>query len=332
MAILKTVLTRAAVGVAAVTLTGAVADVAAAVAFVGRDVPSTAVISPGVGGPVPFTYQNTGGDGLFPPAGSTFTFTAPGGTRFETPQTSVPGQYSADGVNYISNNLALRNCALSNGNRTMTCEGFGINGGQSSWPAGSYFRYAPVVRVDANAPSGTALPAGTATVAYNDVRAGALTISDGTLNVATPAAQPRRAGLCLDVFARTNGTPVRVWQCLNHTNQRFVVEGGQIKLADTVGTGNEQCVSTSANRASGSGIVILRCAALGTPGHQNQNWVIRGGQLVLRDTIGSPREMCLDVTTPRVNNTNTILYPCQANNPNQYFVIERGYFKVEDTL
>jgi hypothetical protein len=164
------------------------------------------------------------------------------------------------------------------------------------------------------------------------VRAGALTISDGTLNVATPPAPPRRAGMCLDVFNRTNGTPVRVWDCLNHTNQRFVVEGGQIKVADTVGTNNEQCVSTTNSRANGSPILLWRCSNVPGQAMANQQWVVRGGQLVLRDTIGSPREMCLDVTTPRVNNTNTILYQCQTNNPNQHFVIERGYIKVENTL
>lgn len=334
MSKLKSLITRAAVGAAAFTLTCVAADTAAAVSFIGRDVPTTATISPGATGPVPFTYRNTGDLGIFPPSGSSFTFTAPGNTTFAAPQTSVPGQYSADGTNYISNNLALRNCVLSNGNTTMTCEGFGISGGDSSWPSGSYFRFAPNVTVNANAPAGTTLsPAGTARVTYNDTRAGQLTITDGTLNVATPAPTGGRAGMCLDATnGRANGTKVRIWQCINHTNQRFVIDGGQIKVADTIGTSSEQCVSTGSTRNNGDAVILWQCQAAGQSGARNQQWVVRGGQIVLKDTIGTAREMCLDVTTSRANNVDTIIYQCGATNTNQFFVVQRGYIKVEDTL
>ena len=334
MSNLKSVLTRAAVGAAALTLACSVADSASATAFVGRDVPTAATIAPGTTGPVPFTYQNTAGEGLFPPSGSSFTFTAPGNTTFAAPQTSVPGQYSGDGTNYISNNLSLRNCVLSNGNTTMTCEGYGINGGESRWPSGGYFRFAPNVTVNANAPAGTTLaPAGTARITYNDVRAGQLTISDGTLNVATPAPTGGRPGMCLDATnGRSNGDKVRIWQCINHTNQRFVIDGGQIKVADTIGTANEQCVSTVPTRNNGDAVILWQCKAAGQAGATNQQWVVRGGQIVLKDTIGTVREMCLDVTSSRANNVDSIIYQCGATNTNQFFVIQRGYIKVEDTL
>jgi hypothetical protein len=39
---------------------------AAAVTFIGRDVPATGTIAPGETAQVPWTYQNTGGNGNLP--------------------------------------------------------------------------------------------------------------------------------------------------------------------------------------------------------------------------------------------------------------------------
>ncbi|GHJ43548.1 hypothetical protein Cs7R123_08900 [Catellatospora sp. TT07R-123] len=320
---------RTAVGVGtALALTALWASPAAAVPFVGQDVPTTAVIAPGDTGPVRFTYQNTGGEGLFPASGTSVQFTAPGNTTF-APQSTMPGQYSANGTDWISNNLSLRNCALSNNATTLTCEAFSISGGYSNWPSGTFFRFAPMVTVSPNAPSGTTLsPRGTATLTYNDINTrNTHTISDGTLTVATPAPPAARAGMCLDVGnSRNNGDNVRIWQCLNHTNQRFEIEGGRIKVADTVGTGAEMCMDAAA-RNNGANVFIWRCTA----GNTNQQWVVRNGYLVLKDTIGSSAEMCLDIGNTRNNGDNARLWQCM-NHTNQRFVIQRGYIKVEDTL
>ncbi|GAA2357572.1 hypothetical protein GCM10010432_10320 [Catellatospora methionotrophica] len=325
---LKSHLSRAAVGVGAtLALTAMWATPAVADPFVGQDVPSTAVIAPGDTGPVRFTYHNTGGPGLFPASGSSVVFTAPGNTTF-APQATMPGQYSPDGTDWISNNLSLRGCALSNNATTLTCEAFGISGGYSSWPSGGFFRFTPQVTVNPNAPAGTTLsPSGTAAITYNDVNAGkTLTITDGTLTVATPAPVTGRAGMCLDVGGRSNGDNVRIWQCLNHTNQRFEIEGGRVKIADTVGTANEMCLDAGA-RNNGANVFLWKCAA----GNTNQQWVVRNGNLVLKDTIGTTAQMCLDIGGTRNNGDNARIWQC-LNHTNQRFVVQRGYLKVEDTL
>ncbi|MEV6987393.1 hypothetical protein AB0M95_39905, partial [Sphaerisporangium sp. NPDC051017] len=64
----------------------------------------------------------------------------------------------------------------------------------------------------------------------------------------------------------------------------------------------------------------------------NQIWVIRDGSIVIKDTLGTAREMCIDAGTTRNNNDNVFLYQCGATNTNQKFVIQRGQIKVEDTL
>ncbi|SCF74686.1 Ricin-type beta-trefoil lectin domain-containing protein, partial [Streptomyces sp. Ncost-T10-10d] len=49
--------------------------------------------------------------------------------------------------------------------------------------------------------------------------------------------------MCLDVGnTRNNGDHARIWQCVNHTNQRFVIADGQIKVEDTIGTAKEMCL------------------------------------------------------------------------------------------
>ncbi|MEU7856212.1 RICIN domain-containing protein [Nonomuraea sp. NPDC049141] len=41
--------------------------------------------------------------------------------------------------------------------------------------------------------------------------------------------------MCLDATnARTNGTRVHLWQCANHTNQKWVIDNGLIEVEDTL--------------------------------------------------------------------------------------------------
>lgn len=322
-----TSLTRpAAVAAMSLALAGSIASpAAAAVPFVGRDVPTTVTIAPGATGAVPWTYQNTGGPGLLPPTGIQVVFTAPGNTSF-APQSTVPSEYSEDGTSWRNNNVGLRNCVLGTGNTTLTCEGYGINGGRSSWASSAYFRFSPQITAAASAPAGTTLPAGKGTFRYTTPDNGTeYTISDGTLNVATSAV-PRK-GMCLDSPGRANLNNIRIWQCLDHANQKFVIDGGLIKVADTVGTAREMCIDAGNTRKNLDNVYIWQCLA-----NPNQIWVVRDGSIVIKDTLGTASEMCIDVGNTRNNNDNVFLWQCGATNTNQKFVIQRGQIKVEDTL
>jgi hypothetical protein len=185
--------------------------------------------------------------------------------------------------------------------------------------------------VDASAPADTTLARGNGSFQYTDPFNGTgYTVDDGTLNVATPPRVP--AGMCLDVGnTRNNGDNARIWQCLAHTNQRFVLDDGRVKVADTVGTGQEMCLDTGNSRNNGDNVRIWACLA--TPaGTANQTWVLRRGSLVVEDTLGTAQEMCLDVGTTRNNDDNAFIYRCGTDNTNQKFVVESGYIKVRDTL
>ncbi|WP_169789188.1 RICIN domain-containing protein [Nonomuraea candida] len=65
--------------------------------------------------------------------------------------------------------------------------------------------------------------------------------------------------------------------------------------------------------------------------HPNQRWVIRDGHIVVEDTVGSGREVCLDATNSRANNTNVRLWSC-LDHPNQRWVVQEGHIVVEDSL
>ncbi|WP_405365845.1 RICIN domain-containing protein [Kitasatospora sp. NBC_00039] len=320
----------ATVALTSLTLAGAFASPAAAVTFIGRDAPTTVTIAPGQTAAVPWTYQNTGGPGLLPPSGMSAVFTAPGNTTF-APQSTVATQYSGDGSSWTGNNVGLRNCTLSNAGRTLTCEGYGLNGGRSGWPSNGYFRFSPQVTVDASAPADTTLPRGNGSFRYRDPNNGTdYTITDGTLNVATPPRVPR--GMCLDIGnTRFNADNARIWQCLDHTNQRFVLDEGRVKVADTVGTNPEMCLDADNTGFNGDNVRIWACE-YSDAATANQSWLLRRGSFVLESTLGSAQEMCLDVGGTRNNNDNAFIYQCGAGNPNQQFVVEEGYIKVKDTL
>ncbi|MFE5582139.1 RICIN domain-containing protein [Kitasatospora sp. NPDC056531] len=327
---IRTLARTTTIATTALTLAVALASPAAAVTFIGRDVPTTVTIAPGQTGAVPWTYQNTGGAGLLPSSGMTAVFTAPGNTTFPA-QATIPTEYSGDGTSWTGNNVGLRNCTLSNGNRTLTCEGYGRNGGNSGWPSNGYFRFSPQVTVDPYAPEDTALPRGTGSFRYTDPNNGTLyTIDNGTLNVRTP---PRTStAKCLDVGnTRNNADYVRVWDCLNHTNQRFVLDGGRVKVADTVGTAQEMCLDADYTGENGDSVRIWACE-YSQAAHANQTWLLREGSFVLQRTVGTADEMCIDVGSDRNNGDNVSLYTCGAANSNQKFVVENGYIKVRDTL
>ncbi|MDI3409034.1 RICIN domain-containing protein [Streptomyces cavernicola] len=142
------------------------------------------------------------------------------------------------------------------------------------------------------------------------------------------AAFPATEGMCLDIGdTRDFDDNARIYDCLDHTNQRFVIVDGQIKVEDTIGTGSEMCLSVAGGRTNGQNVRIRGCAA-----SNNQQWVTREGQIVVKDTIGTGSEMCLDAGGTRNNGDNVFIYTCGNLNTNQQWVVQRGYVKLKDTL
>lgn len=327
----------------ALGLTAGLAGTASAVTFIGRDVPTTVTIAPGATGAVPWTYQNTGGSGSLPSSGIQVVFTAPGSTTFAA-QSAIRGQYSADGSTWAGNNVGLRNCTLSNSAATLTCEGYGLNGGNSGWPAGGYFRFSPQVTVAATAPAGTTLAPGNGTFSYTDPASGTYyTIANGTLNVATPAITPPpppapRPGMCLTTLngGRTNGTNAIIYQCIaNHPNQDWVIDGGKIIIADTYGTPTPMCLTIQGgSNANNTNVILYQCVT-DNSGYTNQTWVIRGGMIYRKSTMGTSSATCLSSTTSRSNGGNVLLWACQSSGQglaNQTWVVQGGQIKLADTL
>lgn len=312
----------------ALAFTGAIAGTASAMTFTGRDMPTTVTIARGATGMVPWTYKNTGGAGTLPKTGVRVVFTAPGNTTFAS-QSTVPSQYSKDGSAWGNTNLALRDCALSDSAMTLTCDGYGVNGGNTSWPAGGYRRFWPQVTVAATAPADTTLAKGSGTLSYTSPGNGTVyTISDGTLSVSTPPAG--NAGMCLDAtHLRAGGTKIHQWQCLDgNRNQVWDFDNNAIIVGDTAGTSSPMCLDSTRSRANRTDIILWRCQA----GNPNQAWVVRKGMIMLKDTIGTSRPMCVDVGTTRNNSDRVFLYQCGTSNPNQIFVVDNGNIKIKNTL
>ncbi|MFD0885814.1 RICIN domain-containing protein, partial [Streptosporangium algeriense] len=87
--------------------------------------------------------------------------------------------------------------------------------------------------------------------------------------------------VCLDTTnSRADNTNVRLWSCLNHPNQKWVIQGGQIKVEDTIGSGREVCLDTTNSRADNTNVRLWSCL-----NHPNQKWVIQGGQIKVEDTL-----------------------------------------------
>ncbi|MEV0406727.1 ricin-type beta-trefoil lectin domain protein [Actinoallomurus sp. NPDC050550] len=159
-----------------------------------------------------------------------------------------------------------------------------------------------------------------------------LTLSPGTAYASGPT-------MCLDVGnTRNNNDPVQIWQCAVPgdafvVNQQFVIDGGQIKVANTVGTNKPMCLDVGNTRNNNDPARIWQCQ---NPVHTNQKFVIEHGQIKVADTIGTNRPMCLDITPNRNNGARALIYQCAAsyesNIYNQRFVIEHSMIKVADTL
>jgi len=146
----------------------------------------------------------------------------------------------------------------------------------------------------------------------------------------SPAA---RNAMCLDAGSppRRNNGLVTIWRCeAGNSNQAWVIDGGQVRVRDTIGTTASMCLDAGRPpRRNGGLVIIWRCEA----GNSNQAWVIDGGQVRVRDTIGTAAPMCLDAgRSPRRNGGLVTIWRCQAGNSNQAWVIDGGQIQVKDTL
>lgn len=183
----------AVMGIAAVAILG-VAGTANAANIPGSDPAVVTTLAPGAQGTVLWNYTGTQAATIDLSAGaavnSTFgnvVFTAPPHTTFPT-----QGIAGVDGTGYLlsdgtkfgaGSNYATTTCALSNGNKTLTCTlAKGTNGMIIDAGVGVYFNIP--VKVDADAPADTAL-VGSATI--NGTNGQTVTSS---LNVHTPAEVP----------------------------------------------------------------------------------------------------------------------------------------------
>ncbi|MFE2285582.1 ricin-type beta-trefoil lectin domain protein [Streptomyces sp. NPDC059443] len=300
------------------------ASPAAAQPLVGRDVPTLVTLARGETGAVPWTYQNTGGNSTVPASGVQITFTAPANTTFPA-QSIVPSEFGVPGSSWAPNNLGLRNCVRSNSDTTLTCDGYGVNGGVSGWPTNTYMRFSPQVTVARTAPAETTLSPGSGRLSYTDAAAGVPLTADATLNVRTAPSKP----MCVSSDSRATLSSIRIWECApGDVNQRFVIDGGKIIRGDTFGTSQEMCL-TAMEIEDGKYVDLEPCGTGAFLRHQL--WVVRDGRFVFRDTIGTSRETCLDMGPTRNNDDRVRVSQCSTSS-DQEFVVQGGVIKAEDTL
>ncbi|RKS73443.1 ricin-type beta-trefoil lectin protein [Actinomadura pelletieri DSM 43383] len=173
-------------------------------------------------------------------------------------------------------------------------------------------------------------PRGTPVIKHLALTGLALTVAAMAtgLVAAASASTPQRAlaaPVCLDATnSRADNTNVRLWSCLNHPNQKWVIRDGQIIVADTLAS-NPVCLDATNSRADNTNVRLWSCL-----NHPNQKWVIRDGQIIVADTLAS-NPVCLDATNSRADNTNVRLWSC-LNHPNQKWVIRDGQIIVADTF
>ena len=86
------------------------------------------------------------------------------------------------------------------------------------------------------------------------------------------------------------------------------------------------CLDSSNYRANGTEVYQWQCV-----GNANQNWVVRDGNIVLKDTIGSNMPMCLDASNYRGNGVKVYQWQC-VHNPNQNWVVRDGNIVLKDTI
>ncbi|MFI6875417.1 ricin-type beta-trefoil lectin domain protein [Streptomyces sp. NPDC050400] len=290
-----------AASVAATTLALACAALPSASA---ADVPKTVDIERGVTAEVPFTYQNTGGNYGIAPSGASVVFTAPENTTFAE-QTSVPSLYSANGQSWGYTNVGLRNCRRSNNDRTLTCDGYAKNGGDSSWNQYTYRQFRPKVTVDADAPFGK-LPTGTGTFNFRTPQGNSYS-PKGTLNVNVPVPV-----MCL--VAPKDATlhdPVRIWKCADIDKAEYASEWSYAnnRLESTDGTSSEGVKCAYNWPTQRDQVQMWLCQS-----DSRVDWTRQGSQFVHNDT-----GKCMDAGSGRRNGDIVTLNPCASGDPNQVF-------------
>ncbi|MFD0884664.1 ricin-type beta-trefoil lectin domain protein, partial [Streptosporangium algeriense] len=73
-----------------------------------------------------------------------------------------------------------------------------------------------------------------------------------------------------------------LWECGDtNTNQKFVIDAGQIKVKDTIGTGQEKCLDVTTRRTNTTRVHLWDCGDTNT----NQKFVIDAGQIKVKDTL-----------------------------------------------
>jgi Ricin-type beta-trefoil lectin domain len=95
-------------------------------------------------------------------------------------------------------------------------------------------------------------------------------------------------------------------------------------------SGNAMCLDVNnPPRSNGDPVYLWRCESR----NSNQVWVIDGGQVVVKDTIGTRAPMCLDASNPpRRDRGPVFLWRCESRNSNQVWVIDGGQIVVKDTM
>ncbi|WP_455355524.1 RICIN domain-containing protein [Streptomyces sp. SYSU K217416] len=301
------------------TLTSTMVCSAWADALVGRDVPQTVDIYRGATAEVPWTYQNTGGTGIIPAGGSTMVFQAPERTTFAA-QSSVTTAYSADGQSWVGNNLGLRNCQLSNNNRTLSCEAYGLDGLESDWPSNSYFQFRPRVTVDQDAPN-SALLAGGGRFAYYDRQVDRqITVDDGTLHVNVPLNPNAKC-----VVARKDAKfhdPVTLWKC-NEIDNTVYASDWSLTNNELQSTDN----ASSTPMCAASWFATDRVETWPCASEDNRRvWDRQGLTLTQRET-----GKCMDAGSARSNGDTVTLQACVPGDPNQRFSWYGNKLLVDDT-
>ncbi|SFM71596.1 Ricin-type beta-trefoil lectin domain-containing protein [Saccharopolyspora antimicrobica] len=129
---------------------------------------------------------------------------------------------------------------------------------------------------------------GTAFARYAVVGAAAVSLAAA---VALPASAATSAELnaaatgskCLDVGStRNNGDKSHLWDCGDrNNNQKFAIDGSQIRIVDTIGTRQEMCLDAGNTRNNGDKVHLWRCGDT----NKNQKWVVQRGQIKIEDTL-----------------------------------------------
>ncbi|MFE1954086.1 ricin-type beta-trefoil lectin domain protein [Streptomyces sp. NPDC059524] len=289
--------------VAATALTLTCTAISTATTASAADVPQSVDIDRGATAEVPFTYQNTGGNHTISPTGGSVVFTAPEHTTFAA-QTTVPSLYSANGQSWGFTNVGLRNCRRSNEDRTLTCDAYSKNGGDSSWNINTYRQFRPKVTVADDAPFGK-LPTGTGTFNFRNPQ-GTRYSPKGTLNVNVPVpvmclVAPKDAGL---------HDPVRIWKCDDLDNTPYASDwqyaGNHLESTDSTSTDNIKCAYNWPTQAGQ--VQMWNCGV----GDSRVDWTRQGLQFVHNDT-----GLCMDAGDDRRNGDIVMLQSCTAGNTNQ---------------